>query len=274
MTTERIETPVVVKPAFTLRPRAALLLLVASLIGFVAFCWPLFVHQQASQNAAHGVDAPWVFVALVPLLLAIILSEISEGSLDAKAIALLGILAACGAALRIPSPGIDGFEPLWFLVILSGRVFGRGFGFVMGALVIFVSALITGGVGPWLPFEMLGGAWMGLAAGSLPRASGWREVVMLSWFAVVACLLYGMLLNLWFWPFLSQGTAWGFVPGAGPVTNLHRFLLFDLTTSLGFDIPRAVTNAVLILVLGRPVLGALRRVSKRAAFDPLISFSE
>lgn len=260
-------------PALALRPRASLLLGAASLLGLVAFCWPLLFHAHAGENTAHSADAPWVFVALVPLLLAIVVSEIAEGSLDAKAVALLGILAACGAALRIPSPGIDGFEPLWFLVILSGRVFGRGFGFVLGATVIFVSALVTGGVGPWLPFEMLGGAWMGLVAGCLPEATGWRELVLLAGYAVVACLLYGALLNLWFWPFLAGGTTFGFAPGAGFVDNLHRFVMFDLTTSLGFDIPRAVTNAVLIAVLGRPVLGALRRVAKRAAFDPLVEFA-
>ncbi len=272
MTRHRQVRPHAVRPAFALRPRASVLLGAASAVGLVAFCWPLFVHAQAGQNTAHSADAPWVFLALVPLLLAVVVSEISEGTLDAKAVALLGILAACGAALRIPSPGIDGFEPLWFLVILSGRVFGRGFGFVLGATVIFTSALVTGGVGPWLPFEMLGGAWMGLVAGCLPAASGRREVFLLAGYAVVACLLYGALLNLWFWPFLAQGTTFGFVPGAGFVENLHRFLLFDLTTSLGFDIPRAVTNAALIVVLGRPVLGALRRVSKRASFDPLVEF--
>ncbi len=36
---------------------------------------------------------------------------------------------------------------------------------------------------------------------------------------------------------------------------------------MGFDISRAVTNAVLVLLLGRPVLAALRRAARRAAFD-------
>jgi energy-coupling factor transport system substrate-specific component len=138
---------------------------------------------------------------------------------------------------------------------------------------LFVSALITGGVGPWLPFEILGAAWMGLGAGCLPPARGWRELAILATYAVVACLAYGALLNLWFWPFVGTNTAFAFVPGAGLVENLHRFLFFDLTTSLGFDIPRALTNAVLIVVLGRPVLGALRRVAKRAVFEPVVTFS-
>ena len=160
--------------AIRLRPRASVVLAVASVLGALAFCWPLFIVGHANANLAHSQDAPWIFVALLPLLLAVVLSEIAEGDLDAKAIALLGILAACGAALRIPSPGVAGFEPVFFLLIPAGRVLGRGFGFVLGALTILASALITGGVGPWLPFQMLGAAWMGFGAGCLPRARGKR----------------------------------------------------------------------------------------------------
>ena len=122
------------QPAFHFVRGASVLLGAASLIGLVAFCWPLFVHAQAGQNTAHSADAPWVFLALVPLLLAVVVAEISEGTLDAKAVALLGILAACGAALRIPSPGIDGFEPLWFLVIPAGTGLRAGLRLRAGGL--------------------------------------------------------------------------------------------------------------------------------------------
>ena len=251
-----------------LRPRASVLLAVTSLVGAAGFCWPLLIHGRATTNLVHSADAPWLFVAVLPLLLAVVLGELSEGSLDAKAIALLGILAACGAALRIPSPGVAGFEPVFFLLIPSGRVLGRGFGFVLGAVTIAASALITGGIGPWLPFQMFGAAWMGFGAGCLPPAKGKAELGMLAGYAAVSALLYGALLNLWFWPFgAGTTTSFSFVPGAGFVHNLHSFILFDVTTSLGFDIPRAVTNGVLVLVLGRPVLAALRRASRRAAFD-------
>ena len=254
--------------AIRLRPQASVLLAVTSLVGVAGFCWPLLIHGRATANLAHSADAPWLFVAVLPLLLAVVLGELSEGSLDAKAIALLGILAACGAALRIPSPGVAGFEPVFFLLIPSGRVLGRGFGFVLGAVTIAASALITGGIGPWLPFQMFGAAWMGFGAGCLPPAKGKAELGMLAGYAAVSALLYGALLNLWFWPFgAGTTTSFSFVPGAGFVHNLHSFILFDVTTSLGFDIPRAVTNGVLVLVLGRPVLAALRRASRRAAFD-------
>jgi energy-coupling factor transport system substrate-specific component len=259
-------------PAVRLRARSSLLLMVTTTFGIVAFAWPLMIHQHAGQNTAHSADAPYIFVALIPLLLAIVMAELSEGSIDAKAVALLGILAACFAALRVPSPGINGFEPEWFLLILSARVFGRGFGFVLGAVAFFASALITGGVGPWLPFQMLAAAWVGFGAGCLPPMRGWPERVMMAGYGVVAALVYGLLTNFWFWPFVGSTTTYSYLPGAGTLENLHRFVLFDLTTSLGFDLTRAATCAVMVLVLGRPVLAALRRASRRAVFEPQIEF--
>jgi energy-coupling factor transport system substrate-specific component len=261
-------------PAIRLGHRSSLLLALTSVFGVVAFCWPLLIHQHAGANTAHTGDAPWIFVALVPLLIAIVVAELSEGGIDAKAIALLGILAACFSVLRIASPGIDGFEPEWFLLILAARVFGRGFGFVLGAVALFASALVTGGIGPWLPFQMLAAAWIGFGAGSLPPARGFAERLLLATYGALAALVYGLLVNFWFWPFVGANTRYSFIAGAGVLTNLHHFLLFDLTTSMGFDLTRAVTCAILILVLGRPVLAALRRTSRRAVFQPAPQFVE
>jgi energy-coupling factor transport system substrate-specific component len=96
---------------------------------------------------------------------------------------------------------------------------------------------------------------------------------MLAAYAAISSLLYGALLNLWFWPFgAGTTTSFSYVPGAGLAHNLHSFFLFDLTTSLGFDIPRAVTNSVLVLLLGRPVMAALRRANRRAAFGTPVVF--
>ena len=257
-----------------LRRRATALLLFASALGVVAFGWPLLASRSSAVDLAHSGDAPWVFVLLVPLLLCVLLAELADGALDAKAVALLGVLAACGAALRLPSGGLAGFEPVFFLLIPAGRVLGRGFGFVLGALTLFVSALLTGGVGPWLPFQMFGAAWIGFFAGCLPAVRGRREIAMLCGYGAVASLAYGLLLNLWFWPFAVGGdTSVSFLPGAGLFANLGRFWAFHLTTSLGFDIPRAVFRVVFLLVAGRPILSALRRVSRRAAVGAAVEFA-
>lgn len=259
--------------ALAVRPRAAAALGLASLVGLAAFCWPLVVGPDS--GLAHGVDAPLVFAALLLLVVAVVVAELSEGGIDSKALAMLGVLSALGAALRPLGAGTAGLETVFFLLVLGGRVFGPGFGFVLGTTTLFASALLTGGVGPWLPFQMLGAAWVGLGAGLLPRASGRYELAMLAGYGAIAGIAYGLLLNLSFWPFtIGSGTQLSFVPGASLLENLHRFLLFDLATSLGWDVGRALTNITLILLAGPAVLAALRRAARRAAFDAPVTFGE
>jgi energy-coupling factor transport system substrate-specific component len=156
---------------------------------------------------------------------------------------------------------------VFFLLLPAGRVLGRGFGFVLGAVTLFASALLTAGVGPWLPFQMLAAAWVGFFAGCLPPARGRVELALLAAYGAVAGLAYGLVMNLWFWPFGGgYGTGLSYVPGDPVLSNLHRFWAFHLATSLAWDLPRAASNVVLVLLAGRPVLGALRRAARRAAF--------
>ena len=174
--------------AVRLRPRSTLALALASLSGVLAFGWPLLASAQ-SELGEDGM-APLVFAAFLPLVLAVVLFEISEGGLDPKAVAMLGVLSAVGAALRPLGAGTAGFETVFFLLVLAGRVFGPGFGFVLGAVTLFASALITGGVGPWLPYQMLGSAWVGLGAGMLPRLRGRWEIGLLAAYGAFAGLAY------------------------------------------------------------------------------------
>lgn len=259
--------------AVRVRPRAAVALAVVSGLGIVAFCWPLLV--QPGSGLDGTTTAPWLFVALLPLLLAVVLAEVADGGMDVKSVAVLGVLASVGAALRPLGGGVAGFEPVFFLLVLAGRALGRGFGFVLGSVTLFASALLTAGVGPWLPFQMLAAGWVGFLAGCLPPARGRAEVVLLSAYAVVAGLLYGLLMNLQLWPFATGlDTGLSYVAGAPLQENLGRFLAFTLATSLGFDIPRAVTTAVLVAVSARPVLLALRRAARRAEFGAVATFEE
>lgn len=256
-------------PPLRLRPRATLTLVVASVAGLAAFGWPLLVRPGA---ALDSTSAPLVFALLLPLVVGVVVAEVVEGGLDAKALAMLGVLSAIGAALRPLGAGTAGLETVFFLLILGGRVFGPAFGFVLGTTTLFASALLTGGVGPWLPFQMLGAAWVGLGAGLLPAVRGRAELALLAAYGAVASLLYGAALNLSFWPFvLGDRTQLSFDAAAGPLENLHNFALFTLATSLGFDVGRAVTTVVLILVTGTAVLAALRRAA-RAAFEAPVTF--
>ena len=255
-----------------LRLRSALALSAVFAVGVVAFGWPFLVTPGAALDTSHSGDAPVVFVVMLPLLAAVVLSELTSGGMDAKAVAMLGMLAAVGGALRALGPGTAGLEPSFAVIVLGGRVFGKGFGFVLGAVTLFVGALLTGGVGPWLPFQMVAAVWVGFFAGCLPPGRGRVEVGMLAAYAAVVGVAYGVLMNLWFWPFASYGPEVSYVAGDGVAANASRYLVFYLTTSLPWDLGRSVLSAALVLVAGSALLRALRRASRRAAFDAPVAF--
>ncbi|GAA4011097.1 ECF transporter S component [Allokutzneria multivorans] len=249
-------------------PRAAVVLAIASAAGLVMFLWPLFT-TPAPEAIAHTSDAPLIFVVILPVLIAIVLAELSSGGIDAKTLAMLGVLSAINAALRPLGAGTAGIETVFFLLVLAGRVFGPGFGFVLGSTSLFASALLTAGVGPWLPFQMVASSWIGLGAGLLPRrVKGKAEIAMLAAYGVLAAYSFGFVMNMWFWPFTTGiQTDLSFVPGAPLLENLHRFFVFTLVTStFGWDTGRALTNLVAILLAGPAVLAVLRRAARRAAF--------
>jgi energy-coupling factor transport system substrate-specific component len=254
------------------RARSAVSLTLVFLVGIVAFGWPFLIEPGAALDTSHSGDAPVVFVVLLPLLAAVVLSELTSGVIDAKAVALLGMLAAVGGALRALGPGTAGMEPSFAVIILGGRVFGRGFGFVLGAITIFVGALLTGGVGPWLPFQMVAAGWVGFFAGCLPPARGRAEVIVLATYAAVVGLAFGLVMNLWFWPFASYGPEVSYVAGAPIAVNLSHYLVFYVTTSMAWDIGRSLVSLLVIGLAGRPLLRALRRAARRAAFDAPVAF--
>ena len=260
--------------AVQLSLRSGLVLGVASVTGLMMLCWPLLLQAEAGQRIAP----PFLFLTLLPLIIAVVLAEISEGGLDPRVLAILGVLSAVNAVLRALSPGLAGVELTFFLLILAGRVYGPGFGFVLGCTSLFASALLTAGVGPWLPFQMLISAWVGMGAGLLPRRfTGRAEIVLLAAYGIVAAYAFGMLMNLSGWPFVAgiavpgEEGSLSYVPGAPLLENLHRFVLYTLLTSTGgWDTVRAITNAVGIALLGPAVLTTLRRASRRAVLvsDP------
>ncbi|MDT0186173.1 ECF transporter S component [Microbacterium sp. ARD31] len=252
--------------------RTALVLALASLAGLMMLCWPLLLDAQPGQR----VEPPFVFLALLPLVMVVVLAEMGEGGMDSRVLAVLGVLSAINAVLRGLGAGTAGIELVFFLLVLGGRVFGAGFGFALGCTSLFASALLTAGVGPWLPFQMICSAWVGMGAGLLPRGIGGRaEIAMLAGYAVVASYLYGLLMNLSSWPFTlgivvpGREGSLAYVAGAPVLENAHRFLVYSLLTSTGgWDTGRAITTAVAVVVLGPAILTTLRRAARRAVVQP------
>lgn len=244
--------------------RATVMLVVTAAAGLIAFGWPLLWRPDA---AIAPFTAPLLFACVLPLVLAVVVAELTGNGMDVKGLALLGVLSAVGAILRPLGAGTAGLEPIFFLLILGGRAFGPGFGFAQGAITLFASSLLTAGVGPWLPYQMVAAGFVGLGAGLLPRARGATEVALLAAWGFVSAFVYGWSMDFAFWPFgIGPATEFSFDPDAGPWQNLHRFALFNLATSMGWNLGRALTSVTLIVLAAPGLMHVLRRAARRAAF--------
>jgi energy-coupling factor transport system substrate-specific component len=255
------------------RVLGVLILALATTTGLWAFIYPFFFPPEQSDGmvVAHGADAPFFFLLLLLLCLTVIIANLETRRMNSKMVAVLGMLTAITAVLRL-IPGPAGFSAVFFLPILCGYVYGADFGFLLGSLSLLVSAFITSGVGPWLPFQMFAAGWMGLSSAWLPDISrlGARvEVLVLAAWGAFLGFTYGAIMNLWFWPYLiapgQEEMTWS--PSLGLVQTLVRYGVFYLTTSLWWDGGRAIGNFALIALVGVPLLRLLRRFHRVFHFE-------
>lgn len=229
--------------------------------GLVIFALPFTGLQGGGYLPLLGVAMAAV------LVLAVI--ETATRRLDSRRLALLAALAAIDAALRLALvTGIGGFSPLFLLILCAGYVFGPSYGFLTGTTCLLASAVATGGVGPWLPYEMFAAGWVGAIAGAVrPRQSrlpGRRDVVILGATGFVLGYAYGAATDVWDWATFYRGVpGLGWTPGVSPAIAAAGFLRFYAVTSLLWDSFRAVGNVLMVALLGPPILVALARFRQR-----------
>jgi energy-coupling factor transport system substrate-specific component len=237
-----------------------------SIAGLALFLWP-FV----------GADTPPVATSLalsLGIVAVLLFVEASTRRLDARRFALLAAIAAIDAGLRLVLvTGLGGFSPMFFLILAAGYVYGPSYGFLAGSVALLASAVATGGIGPWLPYEMMGCGFVGLVAGVAGmRRSGpvtWRDIVVLASVGAVTGFAYGALLDVWDWTTFYRGApGFGWQPGLSLTAALARFGRFYVATSLVYDGFRAVGNVLAVTLLGAPVLAGLIRV--RARFNVIV----
>jgi energy-coupling factor transport system substrate-specific component len=242
-----------------------------NVLGLAGFAWPLLlgVGSQPGETHAHATDAPIMLALLVPLLVLVAIDEARDRRGDARLVALLGVLVAINSFARIPQ-GPTGEGLVFVLPILAGWWIGGRFAFLLGAFTMLTSAVLTGGIGPWLPFQMFALGWVGAGAAVVRRAfTGRYPRIALGVYAYASSLAYGFLMTLWFWPFLGTGNGPLYEAGLGLGATLGRYERFYLLTSLPWDAARAtLTNVPLVVILARPVGVLFERVKLR--FSPVI----
>lgn len=237
-----------------------------SAAGLALFVWPF--------TGAGLPDSTPAWILLAGCVAALVTVELGTRQLDSRAIALLAAIAAMDAALRLAViVGIGGFNPIYFLILCSGFVFGPSFGFLAGAFSIVVSVLVGAGVGPWVPYQAFAMGWVGVAAGIVgqwrrPRPGAATDVVILAGVGAVMGYVFGALMDVTDWvPVFRGNPTLGWEPGIAPVTALVHFARFYALTSFAYDTFRAAGNVVMVLLLGAPVIAALSRFRARLGFE-------
>ncbi|HEU0114369.1 MAG TPA: ECF transporter S component [Thermomicrobiales bacterium] len=254
------------------------LLAASALAGAAAFLYPFLLPALAgpSAEAARAPLAPLVLGGIAALSVALTLANQADASLagsgGGKQIAVLGTLVAIDASLRL-IPSFAGASPIFALILLAGAAFGVRFGYLMGTMTMLLSAALTGGIGPWLPYQMLGAGWVGLSGALVPRSGSLRRrVAALALLGLVWGFLFGAILNLYAWPFAAPGLQadaglyWN--PSLSLGEAIHRYGAYYLATSFAYDLFRAVGNAALLLAAGAPALRLLERYRRRIAWRP------
>lgn len=249
-------------------------LVVATFVAAAAFALPFAATGSTSATRLTEGSLLLGIVTAAALIVAIgeLVRQAGPGNL-ARATALLGVLVALDAALRL-IPSLLGASPIFVLIILVGYVFGSGFGFTMGALTLLLSAIITAGIGPWLPFQMICAAWIGAGAGLIPTSTKPQmQRTVLAGYGGLVGLLFGALLNLYSWPFTAPGTeieqSLYWVPGLSLAESLERYWRFYLTTSLVHDATRAAATSVLLVVAGPAVIRLLLRFRLQVSWSEM-----
>ena len=254
---------------FSFKGASLITLLATSAISALGFLWPFLINEKQGHPQ-------WIFLLATPCALLLLMISVSNKDLDSKSIALLAVLSALIAALRPMGTGAVGIEPMWFVLILAARVFGPSFGFLLGTISMFLSAILTGGLGPWVAYQSFAAGWIGLGVALIPRGlRGKSEIFALALYGVVAAEFFGIAMDLQFWPWtLGADTQLSYVAGAAFATNFSHFISYHFLSSMAWDIPRAIFTASLILMTAKPVLHTLRRAHTRAAFMTPIEFIE
>ena len=141
---------------------------------------------------------------------------------------------------------------------------------------MFLSAILTGGLGPWVAYQSFAAGWIGLGVALIPRTlRGRYEIAALAFYGIISAEFFGIAMDLQFWPWtLGAETQLSYVAGAPIATNAAHFISYHFLSSMAWDIPRAIFTATLIVIVGKPVLHTLRRAYTRAAFLSPIEFIE
>jgi energy-coupling factor transport system substrate-specific component len=209
----------------------------------------LVVALAIKTPAWLNVNFNWGLIAAVfiGLLILAMFFEFEARNISNREIALISMIGALSAILRIPFAPLPNVQPSTFIIICTGYVFGPMPGFMTGAITALVSNLMLGH-GPWTLFQILAWGMSGCLAGLLGRLK--VNIWILAALGFLWGYIFGLITNLWFWSSLVYPLTW-------------QTLLISQLNSIWFDTLHGLANLIFMAVLGKRMIRLLQRYHQR-----------
>lgn len=215
------------------------------IVFFVLIPLTLIVGSRLSGRAFYVTSTLVIVELLIPFFLAF------EGRRpQARELVVLAVMCALAVAGRVAIP-IPSFKAIFGIIMIAGIAFGPESGFLVGAISALASNFFYS-QGPYTPWQMMaygaGGMLAGFvfAQGRLPR----KPVIMGIFGFLAVTFFIGPLLDTCS-VFLVMSRI-----------TLKRAMAFYIS---GFpvNLRQAVATAIVLLVLGKPLLEKLDRIKTK-----------
>ncbi|MGK2308928.1 hypothetical protein [Cutibacterium sp. V947] len=233
--------------------------IVQVLLGVIWLTWPVWSSRTAALQTQAASTAPWLVAAQIGVSAAMTVVLVRE-TRSARSLSLVLGAAVLAAGVRAGlAPGDNGIEPVFWIPMLVGAVLGAPGGVLAGTFTCLVSSAATGTVATPLAGQLVVWQLWGLAGAAMVRLRTVTTWLVGALWCVVLGPITGLLLNLMGWAWAEADPGQSFLAGLGPVEEAQRLWAWTTATSLAFDMTRAISNAVVWLVVIPFVIRALRQ---------------
>ena len=167
---------------------------------------------------------------------------------EAKEVVVLSVMCAIAVTGRVAFFMVPQVKPILAIIIITGIIFGKESGFLVGMMAAFVSNFFFG-QGPWTPWQMMCMGLIGMLAGilfkrgRLPR----NKYLIMLYGGFSTLIIYGGIINI------GAALMWS------SQINWQIILSFYLT-GLPFDLVHAGGTMLFLFILARPMIEKLERV--------------
>ena len=173
-----------------------------------------------------------------------------------RELVVIAVLIALGVIGRQAFFMLPQMKPVLAISIIAGASLGPGAGFLVGAMIAFVSNFFFG-QGPWTPWQMMALGLAGMFAGLIFQKWNRRERKPSRLHKISACVFgllsgyfYGLVVDLW--------TLFGYTEKP----SLSAYLIVK-STAVWFDTVLAISTFVFLWVLYAPMIKKLNRIKIR-----------